>query len=338
MAYARPFPVNTTMTAVSISYRNEAIGLIADDVLPRIPVGSEKFSWIEHPVGQAFTFPETEVGRRGQVNRVEFSGTERTDKIHDYGLEDVIPNTDITEAEAMRNHGLGTFDPLLTATETLTDLILLDREVRVAAKVQNPSNYGEEQRLVLSGEDQFSDYVYSDPIGVLKRAFDKTLIYRPNTMVLSRRTWSFLASHPHIVNAVKGGTTGRGIVSIEDVLKLFYGEGLKKILIGEAFINTARPGQRETISRVWGNSIELLHINPAARPENGATFGFTAEYGKRIAGSWESKEVGLLGGTVVRVGERVSEVISSPAAGFIIQNVIGTTPVPVPAPPAPSGG
>lgn len=322
MAVNRPFPVNPVLTALTISYRNVALKFIADEVLPRVPVGASKFSWMFHPIEQGFSFPDTEVGRRGRVERVAFSGDQRTDEVRDYGLEDAILQTDIDDADAMRARGLGTFDPVNVATELLTDLILTDREVRVAKKVQDPASYAASRRRVLAGASQFSDYDQSKPIEVLKEGFNGTMIFRPNTMVMNREVWSVVSSHPHVVNACKGNVTGRGIVSPAEFVNLFSGEGLSKLLIGEAFVNTARRGQVPTIERVWGKSISLIYINPNARPETGATFGMTAQYGTRIAGRWEDKNVGIEGGTVVRVGERVREVITAPDVGYLIQNVI----------------
>lgn len=317
----RPFPVDPVKTAITIGYRNDRISLIADKLLPRVPVGASKFSWNYIPPAQAFTVPNTHVGRRGRLERVEFVGEERTNETHDYGLEDSIPQSDIDDANSMRARGLGTFDPTNDATELLTDLILLDREIRVAALVQDPATYPTTNRLVLSGGDQFSDPA-SDVIGTLKSCFDKTLIWRPNTLTLGREAWGKMSSHPQLVNAVKGNVTTKGIVSPEEFVKLLEGEGLKELLIGEAFVNTARKGQAATFNRVWGRNIILTYINPAARPNYGATFGMTAAFGTRVAGSWEDKNIGLDGGMIVRVGEKVREIITAPDAGFLLQNVV----------------
>ncbi len=130
MPVKRPFPVDPVITAIAIGYRNQAQDLIADQVLPRVPVLGERYKWTEYPVAERFTVPDTEVGRRGRVNRVEFSGVERTGGTQDYGLEDAIPISDITEAEGQRRRGLGLIDPEKIAAEGLTDLVLLDREVR----------------------------------------------------------------------------------------------------------------------------------------------------------------------------------------------------------------
>jgi len=323
MAPRRPFPVDPVITALAIGYRNQAQDLIADLVMPRIPVLGERFKWTEYPIADRFSVPDTRVGRRGKVERVEFSGVERSGAVEDYGLEDAIPISDIDEAENQRNRGLGNIDPEAIAAEGLTDLILLDREIRVAAVAQNPANYAANKRRVLSGGDQFSDYVNSDPIGVIKACCQGTLIMRPNTISLSRDTWTVLSSHPHLVNAIKGNVTGRGIISPEDFVRLFSGEGIKRLLIGESFVNTARRGQTEVISRVWGKSIQFHYTNPQVRPEQGGmTWGFTAQYGTRIGGKWPDKDVGLEGGVVVRIGERVTEQVVAKDVGYLLQNVV----------------
>lgn len=323
MAPVRPFVVTPAITGIAIGYSNPAHSLIADRVLPRIPVPAERFKWSFFPLAQMFSFPSTLVGRTGLVNRVTFQGEERTGGVSDYGLEDGIPISDIDEAAAMRAQNLGNFDPELVAAAGLTNLIMLDREVRVASIVQNPSNYSAARRLVLSGTSQFSDYTNSDPIGVFKAAFQGTLIYRPNKMSMGRDVWTVLSSHPKLVNAVKGNVTGQGIITPEDFVRLFAGEGLKELNIGEGFVNTARRGQPEVLSRVWGKSIQLNYIDTEARPEMGnPTWGFSAQYGTRFGGSWEDKNVGLQGGKIVRIGERITEIVCAPDTGFIIQNAV----------------
>lgn len=323
MAPVRPFVTSPAITGIAIGYSNPALSLIADEVMPRIPVPAEKFKWSFYPIAQMFTVPPTRVGRAGLVSRVSFTGEERASAVEDYGLEDAIPVSDIEEARRMRELNLGNFDPLLVSAAGLTNLIVLDREVRVASIAQNPANYAPARRRVLSGTSQFSDYTDSDPIVVFKAAFQATLIYRPNTISMGRDVWSVLSSHPKLVNAVKGNVTGQGIISPEDFVRLFAGEGLKKLLIGESFVNTARRGQPETLNRVWGKSIQLHYTDPNIRPEQGGvTWGFTGQYGGRIGGSWEDRNVGLQGGEIVRVGERLKEEIVAPDVGFIIQNAV----------------
>lgn len=87
-------------------------------------------------------------------------------------------------------------------------------------------------------------------------------------------------------------------------------------------MNTARPGQNAQLARVWGNAISLTHVNPMANPTTaGVTFGFTDEYGSRFALSWPDRDVGVEGGVVVRVGERLREMVVAPNVGFLLQNL-----------------
>lgn len=318
----RPFPVDAVVTGIAIAYRNTAQTLIADAVLPRVPVPGEKYKWTAYPVAESFTVPDTRVGRRGRVNRVSFSGSEQSGAVNDYGLEDGIPVSDIEEAANMRARGLGTYDPELRSAEGLTDLILLDREVRVASVVQNPSNYAASRRIALSGSSMLSDPT-SDIVGTLKTGFAATQIFRPNTMVMGRDVWTAISSHPRLVKACRNSYSGEGIVTPQEVANLFAGEGLKQILVGESFVNTARRGQPLALNRVWGKSIELLYIDPNPKVEQGSvTWGFTAQYGTRIGGRMADPNVGLEGGTVVRVGERVQEQVVAPDVGYLIQNAV----------------
>ena len=50
------------MTAVAVRYRNTRF--IADQVSPRLPVGTQTFKYWQHAMAEDFTIPDTRVGRR----------------------------------------------------------------------------------------------------------------------------------------------------------------------------------------------------------------------------------------------------------------------------------
>lgn len=319
----RPFPVDAALSAVAIGYRNSTAMRIADAVLPRLPVSAEKFKWTEYPLSEAFNVPDARVGRRGRVQQLEFGGTEQTAEVEDFGLESSIPYSDIMAAADARARGDSLHDPVMHSVAMLTDTLENIREVRVAQAVFALTTYAADKRVTLSGTSQFSDYTNSDPITAIKTGMEATLVHTPNTMVLGRQVWSRLSSHPKIVNAVKGNVTNAGIVSREQFLELFAGEGITRLLIGDAFYNTAKPGQAPSLGRAWGKHMALLHLNPMATVEQGGiTFGFTAQYGARIAGQMEDRDIGLQGGLRVRTGERVKELIIARDVGYFIQNAV----------------
>jgi len=316
---ARPFVVSPVLTAVAIGFHNPDYTLIADSVLPRVPVGGDTFKWLEYPIDEALTVPETSVGRRGRVNTVEFNATERGGATKDYGLGNPIPQTDIDQAAARRKAGLSNYDPELHATAYLTNLVLLDREVRVAKVAQDSSNYVPGQVQTLAGTAQFSDYTNSDPIAVITGAIDSGLV-RFNRCTMGFAVWQKLRSHPHLVNAVRGNVTGRGIITREEFRQLFE---LQELNIGESWVNTARKGQAANRQRVWGKNIAFHFIDRQATPETGGlTWGFSPQFGGRIAGTVMDSDVGLKGGREIRVGEQITELVVAKAAGALIQNAV----------------
>lgn len=304
-----PFPIQPELTAVAIRYRNQR--LIADEVLPRSPVAVQEFKYMVHTMAEGFTVPDTRVGRKGQPGEVEFTAEEKTSQTLDFGLDDPVPQADIDNAPAG-------YDPVLRAVEGVTDLILLDREVRTASLIFAAATYPSANRKTLSGSSQFSDPT-SDPVGEIMAALD-TPVMRPNIMVVGRPAFTRLATHPKIVKAVLGNAGDSGVATRRQIAEIFE---LDDVLVGEGFVNTARKGQAASMSRVWGKHIALLHRNPLASVQSGTpTFGMTAEWGTRQAGAMADSKIGVRGGQRVRVYESVREVITAPDLGFFLQDAV----------------
>jgi hypothetical protein len=319
MAPNRPFVVHPILTAYAIGYQNPDAVYIADQVLPRVPVGGEKFSWTEYSLEEGFAVPDNNVGRTGRVNRIELSGEEKESAVKDFGLEIPIPNSDIDAARNAREKKLSTVDPERQAARRIKSYNMNNREIRVAALIQDPNTYSAGRKQALAGTDRWSDYENSSPIEDIKDAMRSTLVHRPNTAVMGEIVWHYLSSHPEIVNAIRGNLTNKGIVTKEEFARLF---GLRRILVGESQINAARPGQVANLQMVWGNSLQLLYINSDAGPDGDVTFGFTAEYGSLVVMRREDGDVGLQGGVIIREGERVKELVVARDVGFQISNAV----------------
>src|SRR5690349_4079409 len=117
------FPVNPTLTAVAIGYKNTDDMLIADDVLPRVPTG-KKFKYTKYSSEQGYTVPDTRVGRKSEPAMVDFGGTEVSDECVDFGLDDLVPNDEIAAFEAMdKPSSGGPIDPRSLSTMMLTNLV-----------------------------------------------------------------------------------------------------------------------------------------------------------------------------------------------------------------------
>ncbi|SPH20992.1 hypothetical protein ASD8599_01733 [Ascidiaceihabitans donghaensis] len=319
----RPFAANAVLTAIAVNFANPASALIADQVMPRVPVGEEDFKWTEYPISEGFNTPDAKVGRLGRVKQLEFTGTERTASVDDYGLEVPIPYSDIDKAAKMRARNASAFDPEANAAERVTDTLQNIREVRVSGMVHNPDNYEADKKTALVGGAKFSDYANSSPIDVIKAAINGTLIYPGSTCAMSHNVWTTLSSHPDLVNAVRGNLTNKGMITPEEFVSLFSGEGLTALHIGRAYTNTSKPGQAAELQRAWRDHMSFMHLDPMASVQaGGVTWGLTGEYASRIAGRTEDPNIGLHGGYNIRVGERVKELIIAKQVGYLVQNCV----------------
>jgi len=303
----RPFDLDNQRLPIAIGYRNK--DYIADMVLPYVPVPSELFSWNEWNIAEMYQPQQTEVGRTTAVEEVQLSATSRPGSIVDHGLQMAVPQTDINRAPAG-------YDPLDHATMGVAELVLLARERRAAALVFNAANY--DNTITLSGSDRFSDPL-SDGLSIMLDALDAPLV-RPNKIVFGQSVWRKFRQLPAIVQATKGAGQTKGAALLEDIAELLE---VDEILVGKSRLNTANIGQTAVFGRTWGNFVALLHTHPLAQAEGPfVTWGFTARFGTRIVQTRTDENIGLLGGTWVKVGEQARELVASKAAGYLIQNAI----------------
>lgn len=312
-----PFVVQPQLTAITLAYRNS--GFIADAVMPRVEVASESFKYSQYTTADAFTIPDTRVGRKSAPNQIDWSATESTASTQDYALDAPIPGADLVKAQsAMAVAGAMPIDPRYRVTELLTDQIALDREQRVANLVFNAATYPAANKTTLSGTSQWSDTT-SDPISAILTALDIPLI-RPNVLVLGQAVWTKLRMHPKVTAAIypaggnaTGGATPAARRALADVLEI------EDVLVGASWYNSAKPGQTASMARLWGKFAAALYRAPVlAGPKETMTFGFTAQFGPRIAGTIiNDPDIGMRGGERVRVGEAVKELVVASDAGYL---------------------
>ncbi len=303
-----PFATDPVLTSIAIAYRNTEF--IADDVMPRKPVGKKEFKYRTYPKGTFITIPDTRVGRTSAPNRVELGFTELDSATVDDALDDPVPVDDINNAPA-------NYNPLSAAAQFIADLIELKREQRVAATVFNADNYHANNKVVLAGDSQWSDFTDSNPIDAIMAAMDVCFM-RPNTFVIGRAAATKLFQHPKVIKAVNGNSGDSGYARRSQLEELFE----MAIKIGSGWYNSAKPGQTPSASRLWGKHASLLYLNPMADTMRGVTWGLTAQFGTRIGGKIDDKDVGMHGGVRVRVGESVKEVVTANDVGYFFEDAV----------------
>ncbi len=303
------FEVDPTLTAIAISYSNPLYTLIADQVLPRVIVPARKFEWQEYDLAEGYSVPDTRVGTRSAPNRVEIEGKKKNDAVEDFGIDIPLDTPTIEEAEQAG------YNPRDRATERATNIVMLDREVRVAGLISNAANYPADLVKALSGTSMFTDPT-ADPEKEISDMLDECLV-RPNQLTFGQVAWSKFRRHPKIVKATNRNSGDSGVAAREAVAELLE---VQKILIGASRVNTTKPGQTPVLERAWGSIVSGQFIDESADTTGGITFGMTAQHGTKVAGSTPA-QMGLRGGELIRSGETVKELIVANHAGFLLSNV-----------------
>lgn len=313
----QPFVIHPSMCAVAVMYPQGR--RIADDVLPYVDVDGRAFSYLKYGQADAFQAPDTRVGRLSAPNQLLFSTTEVSDQVNDEALDVPVPQADINAWEdANRGGRTQAPNPLDQATESGMDAFLNRREVRAANLVFNVNSYATANKVTLSGTGQWSDYTNSDPLPVIDGYFDGMLV-RPNIAVMGRLVATKLMRHPKVAAAVYKNGTNAGKVTLRALADQLE---LDEIYVGEGFVNTAAPGQAPVMQRVWGKHCAFLYRDRTARQKAKVTFGFTARWRGRVAGTIVDPDIGALGGVRARVVEQVKELVTANDLGFFVQNAV----------------
>ena len=303
--------------AIAEMYSNTSF--IADLVMPRVRVNSTVYRYYKFPDELRFTVPGTSVGRYSRPNQTMHRWTQMEGFTKDWGLDEPISSQDLRDAQASG------VDMRLSTAETVTELIRLDREIRVANLVFDSNNYASGLSVTLSGTDQFDDPA-SNPIPLILDALDAPLV-RPNTMVFGVDAWRAFRANPKIVEAIRGAinpgnnAASVGFVNEADVASLFR---VDRVLIGDARVNDNAMGVTPSLSRVWTDSLSLIYVNNSIDTTLGkrVTWGFTAEYGTVSGGIIPDPDIGLYGGIRVRVGESLDEKVIATSAGYLFSDCV----------------
>lgn len=314
-----PFVIVPALAAIAVAYRQQ--NRIADAVLPRVPVGTQSFRYIKYGLADAFKAPDTLVGRKSAPNQLDWGSLEVTDTVQDHGLDAPVPNADIMAHQMAQSAGGGLVsqvDPLARATTLIMETVQNRREKRAADLVFDAANYAAANKATLSGTSQWSDYTNSDPLVAIMAALD-SMVMRPNFAVMGRLVSTKLRMHPKVCKAVFGNNTDAGYVPLRALADQLE---LDDIFVGDAWVDTAAPGQAASLARTWGKHAGFFYRNMQADTLGGVTFGMTAQWGDQVAGTIEDSDVGLRGGVRVRAGESVKELITANDLGYLFTNAV----------------
>lgn len=298
--------VNRLLTNIAVKYRNP--GLVGDALFPVLPVNEKSDDYLVFKKADRFTPVDDRLGPKAEAREVDWASNTETYACKNHGLKDFVSNEDIANADAP-------IKPETETTEFLTDLILLNREIRIRDKALALSQNA-------TPSTKWSAASGSDPVGDIEAAIDGCFI-RPNVMVIPRSVMKVLKWHAGLVDAIK--YVGVGKVTAQHIADLF---DVEKVLVADAKVNTEKKGKTPVFADLWGKNVVMAYVDPKAGI-NSVTFGRTFSWKFASAGGqvfqvrrWEDPTRGISGGNVIQVESSTDEKVVAADCGYLLKDVI----------------
>jgi len=252
--------IDVALSNVSIRFQNDRYA--AEAMMPRVMVGKESDKYYIY--GKDNFRNEQALRADGSLaTQVGQSLSSDSYSIEEYAYRELV-------TQRMINNADSALDPMTDATMHLTDKLLLDYEIRVAALLNSGATLTE--NTTLAGVDQWSAAATSDPIGDILTGINNIkskAASMPNKILIPHSVWQKLQVHPDVLARIQGSQLG--IVS-----PALFGQivGLE-VVLADAVKNTAVEGQTDVLADVWGKHVVIANVSnsPGLRSQSmGYTF------------------------------------------------------------------
>lgn len=295
-------PQDRMLTNIAIEYRPRPDALVADRVLPVIPVNLEQGGYYTFDDGN-FSIPEMKRNPRAVYKEIDFGMSSDTYRADEYGIE-----TRIDDRERKNAPNALSLD--VQKTRRVTNAGLLNRERRVANLVTSTTNVPFNTTLV--GAAQWSD-PSSDPAIVSRTARNslrnKTGVL-PNRLTMGWNVYEALRVNPFVKDYMDGGRASEA-----DLAEYFE---VEEVIVARAVYNSANEGQTSTLVDLWGNDA-LFHFQSAIQSADEPSFGYQFEAQGPAIFRYRDVKVNC---DIIRYNEIRAEKIASTRLAYLVKNAV----------------
>lgn len=245
--------VDAPLTQISIACMNQPEAFIAQAVFPRVPVTKESDKYFVFTKSHLF---RSEVEVRGPSSPVKHRGyavSTAAYQANEYATGILVPDRVAQNSDSP-------LQPYTDATNIITHDMLMFIENAWSAEFMVTGTWT--TNTTLTGTDQWSDFVNSDPVGNIDTAkftiSGSTGIPESQLSVaMGASVWTKLKRHPALLATYQG----QKVVTKEQAAAVL---GVKEILVSEAVWNTNVEGNStQTLARIVGKNC-LVFYKPAA--------------------------------------------------------------------------
>lgn len=242
--------IDKALENISIAYKPG--DFIADRVVPAVSVKHESDKYYVYS-NDIMSLPETLRANGAESKRATFSISSAQYQCEEHALHDYVTKRDKDNADMA-------IDPEIDATESLTRKILIAKEKKCAALIQDKSNWSNNASLT-STYAWTQNTTLSNPITAIDSATSKIIQnsgFKPNRLVLNYASFVAAKEHTSITDRVK--YTSADSVTEPMLAKLF---NVQEILVGTAIYESAAEGLASDMQFIWTNCAFLAYLEPA---------------------------------------------------------------------------
>ena len=286
--------VNRPLTNISIGWMQDAMGFVASQVFPNLPVQNQSNSYYVYDRG---SFYRDEMKPRSPGAQTVGVNYDISTDVYNAIVRGMHVDID-DQSRANEDSPLAADQD---ATTLLTEQSMINKERNWSTRYLASSVWTFEVAGGASRSSAFdpthatnNNLLYwstamSTPIEdirLLKRSIQQETGYRPNTLTLSREVYDVLLDHPDIVERLdRGQTTGPAMATNDALAALFE---LDRVLVMDAIYNAGSEGNDDDNTFIGGKH-GLLSYRPSApglrTPSAGYTFSWRGYLGASEMGT-----------------------------------------------------
>ena len=255
----------------------------------------------------------TRVGPKSVTPTFEFSfGDEVTYKTKAYGMKSLVTRKEMQRSDKPVDADKDTM-------QALTEIIAVDREIRVATAMLNTTTF---TSVTLVGATQWTAKATSTPVDNLETAVvavRNASGMLPNAIIADWEVFFRLANHPDVMAA--NNLVGKGPLKRETVLQVIADWLGINPIVGSAMYNTAKEGAIASLSTTWANDVFIGYINPKPSLKcQTCAMTFELKPGREVR-RWDVNDPPGAHFVLVRE-EGLDEKIIDANCGYVIENAI----------------
>ena len=297
-----------TLTLNKFMQGNEAF--VAGDLFPVFFTGEQAAEYYVFDADNMLSIP-TDIRRApaGDYTRSMSKLSEDTYNCREFGHEEPVD-------DSTRKKYSKAFDADRAASDRLGNILLINREIRAAAKAAAITNTS----TPVVKWDAANATVIAD-IDAAKDVIHSKCGMEANLLVLPRSVFKIVKRLSAITDLMK--VTGNKVVTPQLLAELF---GVPKVRIAGGLYNSAHQGQALAAAQIWSDNVVLAHVNPAQDMQAvnfGRTFAWTGETGGgdnlAIVESYREEKVRS---DIHRARQCVDEKITGMECAYLLSDVL----------------